>query len=85
MLYAARAALSEEEQNARTHGGVWHLFHQSFVLPGSFDRPLFAAANRARELREAGDYEATPPSREEAESVVAYAERFVDAVAAMLG
>lgn len=31
MLYAARAALSEDDEYARTHGGVWHLFHQRYV------------------------------------------------------
>jgi uncharacterized protein (UPF0332 family) len=26
ILYAARAALSESDEHARTHGGTWHLF-----------------------------------------------------------
>jgi uncharacterized protein (UPF0332 family) len=28
MLYAARAALSESDEHARTHRGAWHLFRE---------------------------------------------------------
>jgi uncharacterized protein (UPF0332 family) len=35
MLYAARAALSEEDLNARTDGGTWQLFRETFVDRGS--------------------------------------------------
>ncbi len=38
MLYAARAALSEEEQSAKTHRGTWQLFRETFVDTGRFDR-----------------------------------------------
>ena len=85
MFYAARAALSEEEQNARTHRGVWGLFRELFVVSGRFDEELFRAAQRGQDLREAGDYEARMISSEEAEAIVADADRFVSAVADLLG
>lgn len=34
MLYAARAALSERGEFAKTHSGTWTLFSQIFVAPG---------------------------------------------------
>lgn len=85
MLYAARAALSEEDRHARTHRGTWHLFREEFVLPGRFDEALLEAAQEAQELREEGDYAAKPPSSEDAAEAVDHAERFVATVAALLG
>jgi uncharacterized protein (UPF0332 family) len=85
MLYAARAALSEEELNAKTHRGVWSLFSEAFVASGRFERRLFAAAQRAQDLREAADYEAGSVSREQADAILTDADRFVSAVASMLG
>jgi uncharacterized protein (UPF0332 family) len=38
MLYAARAALSERGEYAKTHSGTWTLFSQVFVAPGEFDQ-----------------------------------------------
>lgn len=84
MLYAARAALSERDRNAKTHSGVWGLFGKELVAGGDFDRDLAAKARAAQEVRELGDYEAKPPSRAEAEELVTTAERFVAAVAEML-
>jgi uncharacterized protein (UPF0332 family) len=85
MFYAARAALSEEERNARTHRGVWGLFGELFVVSGRFDEELLSAAQRGQDLREAGDYEARAISPEEGEAIVADADRFVSAVADLLG
>jgi uncharacterized protein (UPF0332 family) len=34
MLYAARAALSERDEYARTHRGAWHLFHTGGSISG---------------------------------------------------
>jgi uncharacterized protein (UPF0332 family) len=85
MLYASRAALSEEELNAKTHAGTWGLFRQTFVDPGRFDAELFAAAQRTRELREATDYDAVIVPSDEAERIVELADRFVAAVVEMLG
>ncbi len=84
MLYAARAALSEEERNAKTHRGVWSLFSEVFVASSRFERELFAAAQRAQDPREAADYEAGSISAEQADGVLADADRFVSAIASML-
>jgi len=77
MLYAARAALSERGEYAKTHGGTWTLFSQVFVAPGEFDQALSAMARRAKDAREQGDYEAAPPSSEEAADFVEGAVEFV--------
>jgi uncharacterized protein (UPF0332 family) len=84
MLYAARAALSERDEYARTHGGTWHLFHERFVTTGAFDQDLHAMAQRAQRAREGGDYEAITPSRADAEAFVAGAEEYIAAVEHML-
>lgn len=84
MLYAARAALSEDDAYARTHNGAWHLFHQRYVTTGVFDQHLHALAQRAQTAREQGDYEAVTPAREEAQLIVTGATDFVQAVRAML-
>jgi uncharacterized protein (UPF0332 family) len=80
MLYAARAALSEEDRNARTHGGTWLLFRETFVDVGRFDADLAAAARETQPLREGADYDARRISADEAERVCTLAERFVSAV-----
>lgn len=84
MLYAARAALSEQDENARTHRGTWHLFHERFVAQEKFDQSLFTEAQRAQEVRELGDYSAKPPAPERAREIVELAERFVAAVEGLL-
>jgi uncharacterized protein (UPF0332 family) len=83
MLFAARAALSEEERYAKTHSGTWNLFREVFVASGHFDSELVNAARQAQQLREAADYDARVISREEADAALADAERFVSAVASM--
>lgn len=84
MLYAARAALSERDLNARTHGGTWQLFREQFVVAGSFDAQRLKAAQDAQDLRELGDYRGRQPSAERAREVLDQAEEFVKAVEAML-
>lgn len=84
MLYAARAALSEEDRSAKTHRGVWSLFGETFVASGRFDAELAGAARRAQRLREAGDYDAAPASLADAGHVVDDATRFLDAVASLV-
>ena len=44
MLYAVRAALSEEDRYAKSHRGTWQLFRKGFVLGGRFDPELVSAA-----------------------------------------
>ena len=85
MLYAARAALSEEELNAKTHKGTWQLFREAFVDKGRFEAILFADAQRTQQQREAADYDALMVPREEAQRIVEVAQRFVAAVAAVIG
>ncbi len=84
MLYAARAALSERDEYARTHRGTWHLFHDRYVTTGTFDQHLHTLANDAQRTRERGDYEAITPDRGEAERIVAGAADYIAAVEHML-
>jgi uncharacterized protein (UPF0332 family) len=84
MFYAARAALSEHDLNARTHAGTWHLFDETFVANEAFDRDLARRARAAQARREASDYAAERFELGEARELVRVAQRFVDAVARVL-
>jgi uncharacterized protein (UPF0332 family) len=84
MLYAARAALSERDEYARTHRGTWHVFYDRYVVTGAFDQHLHALAHGAQDTREKGDYEAITPERGEAEAIVGGAADFIAAVEHML-
>lgn len=84
MLYAARAALSERDEHARTHRGTWNLFRTTYVITDIFEASLFTLAQHAQAAREGGDYEAVKPSREEAERYVAGAGDFIAAIERML-
>jgi len=84
MLYAARATLSEDDENARTHRGMWNLFRIKYVTTEAFDAGLFTVAQHAQVAREAGDYQAVTPRAEEAERYVAGAADFLSAVEQML-
>jgi uncharacterized protein (UPF0332 family) len=59
MLYAARAALSEDDENARTHRGMWNLFRIRYVTVDAFDVALFTLASTPRSPARAA---ITPPS-----------------------
>ena len=85
MLYAARATLSEDDENARTHRGTWNLFRIKYVTADAFDARLFTVAQHAQVAREAGDYQAVNPTAEEADRYVAGAADFLAAVERMLG
>ena len=85
MLYAVRAALSEEDRYAKTHAGTWPLFRELFVDQGRFDEELAAEARSTQRLREATDYDALMVPREEAERIVELAARFVAAVSDAIG
>ena len=80
MLYAARAALSERDLNAKTHRGTWSLFHEHLVKGGQIDEAIAAKAREAERLRYEIDYDAADIDRGLAQSVLADAERFVAAV-----
>jgi uncharacterized protein (UPF0332 family) len=84
MLYAARAALSEQDRYAKTHRGVWDLFWQTFATDGNFDPELAAEVRDTQRLRQLSDYEAQRPTAAEATRVVDLATRFVTAVADLL-
>lgn len=79
MLNAARAALSERDEHAKTHTGTWTLFSAAFVATGEFDQELSALARRAKAAREKGDYEAAPPTAEEASEYIDGAAEFLAA------
>lgn len=84
MLYAARATLSEDDENARSHRGTWNLFRIKYLTTDAFDAALFTKAQHAQVAREASDYQAINPSAEQAEESVAAAEQFLAAVERML-
>lgn len=84
MLYAARATLSEDDENARSHRGTWNLFRIKYVTTDAFDAALFTKAQHAQVAREAGDYQAVNPSVAQAEDYVVAAEKFLAAVEQML-
>jgi uncharacterized protein (UPF0332 family) len=77
MLYAARAALSERDLDARSHSGTWGLFREEFVVTGEFSEELAQAAQSAQARREASDDAAESFEMAEAAALVATAERFV--------
>ena len=85
MLYAARAALSEEELYAKTHSATWSVFNETFVVSGRFDADLASAGQQVQRLREAADYDARVIAQEEADAILVQAEQFVAAIASMLG
>lgn len=80
MLYAARAALSEEDRYAKTHRGTWDLFQELYVSGGRFDQELLTAARRIQKQREDVDYDAATLAADEAERIVETAGEFVRAV-----
>jgi uncharacterized protein (UPF0332 family) len=84
MLYAARATLSEDDENARTHRGTWNLFRVNYVVTDAFDPALFTLAQHAQVAREGGDYQAVTPSDDEARRYVEGAADFLAAVEHML-
>jgi uncharacterized protein (UPF0332 family) len=85
MLYAARAALSEDDRNAKTHSGTWTLFRETFVATGRFDAGLISRAQETQRQREAADYDARIVPAEQAAQIVDLAERFVQAIDELLG
>jgi uncharacterized protein (UPF0332 family) len=83
MLYAARAALSEEDRYAKTHSGTWLLFKETFVEPGRFEKDLFDKTQKTLPLRLGVDYDALPVGHGEAEAVVERAGLFLSAIEAL--
>jgi uncharacterized protein (UPF0332 family) len=83
MLYAARAALSEENRYAKTHAGTWHVFGEVFVDAERFERQLFSEVRDTLELRLGADYEAKQVLPERADAVITLADRFLSAIEAL--
>lgn len=83
-LYAARAALSEQDVSARTHRGTWHEFRQRFVVDGSVPAETAAPIRRLQAVRERADYDAAHVPDDEARAALAAVATFVDAVAGAL-
>jgi uncharacterized protein (UPF0332 family) len=79
MLYAARAALSEEDRYAKTHSEIWSQFAEVFVRPGRLEVTVYRAARELEEDRLRGDYEAASFDEERAAVAVEAAARFIDA------
>ena len=84
MLNAARAALSEDDEHARTHRGTWNLFRSRYVVTDVFDDALYRLSQHAQTAREGADYEAATSTSEEAQRYVAGAADFVAAAEEML-
>ena len=85
MLYAARAALSEEGRVPRKHSGTWHLMRELFVAGGRLDVELVKRAQEMQEHREGADYKGWTFEREKSQAHVADARRFLEAVERLIG
>lgn len=84
MLYAARAALSESGEYARTHRGAWNLFRERYIVTDVFDDALYRLAQHAQTAREGADYEAATLSEEEARRYVEGSAEFLAGIERML-
>lgn len=84
MLFAARAALSTLDIHAKTHAGTWQQFRAHFVSTGRAEADLVAGAERAQRRREAVDYSTPDATPEEASTILADAESFVERIATLL-
>ncbi|MDQ3587319.1 MAG: HEPN domain-containing protein [Actinomycetota bacterium] len=85
MLSAARAALADRGQFAKTHNGTWKLFAQFFVKTDLVEKTQYDAAQRAMELRVAADYWGGGASAPEAQATISDAESFVQRVSEAAG
>jgi uncharacterized protein (UPF0332 family) len=84
MLYAARAALSERDVHAKTHGGTWSEFGREFVATGAIPSEIGKLGGSVQQAREQADYEAEEFTADEAATILGDAERFAEAVAALI-
>ena len=81
MYYAAKALLSLKDKHPRTHRGVLSQFGLEFVKTGVIEEYYAKAITTAQERRERADYDIYySPSKEEAESIIEDAERFLDRI-----
>lgn len=84
MFLAAGAALSEEDEFARSHDGTWHLHHDVFVRTGRFPADLHAGARQTETWRLDVDYRGGRYSVDQATETVELAERFLTATLELL-
>lgn len=81
MFHAARAALAKAGVTPKTHEGVVSEFGRQFVLKGIFPREMGRSLAESKAARETYEYSATVEiGREEAESLLNDAEKFVKQV-----
>jgi len=85
MLYAARAALNEAGKAPKSHQGVQHQLHETYVQDGPLDPHYHSLLSQAEDNRLDADCEPSSSfSAEDAEQWIARAEDFVDTIEAML-
>jgi uncharacterized protein (UPF0332 family)/predicted nucleotidyltransferase len=84
VFHAARAALSSEDEFARTHSGVWDRFHVRFVADGPVAVELAAKTRKLETLRLDVDYYGIEVSKREATGAVETATAFLAAVEQLL-
>lgn len=86
IFHAARAALISKGVNPLTYKGVKSMFALHFVKPGFVEKEYQGILAEAKELREDSDYrEKVIITQNEAEKVVADAQRFIEKVEQVLG
>ena len=85
MLYAARAALNEAGKAPKSHSGVQHQLHKTYVQDGPLDAHYHSLLSQAEDDRLDADYELSPSfTAEKAEQWIARAEDFVETIEAIL-
>ena len=81
MFYAARALLSLKEIYPKAHKGVISKFGLEFVKTGFVEDVYGRALTHAKDRREVADYDIDKAiSKEEAESIVEDADRFLERI-----
>ena len=81
MYFAAKALLLKRNITVKTHKGLLSKFGLEFVDEGVVEKYYGRALRIAEELREEADYSITREiSKEEAESIVEDAEKFLDRI-----
>jgi len=86
MYFAAKALLLKKDITVKTHKGLLSKFGLEFVNEGVVEEYYGRALRIAEELREEADYSISREiSKEEAESVVEDAEKFLERIKRVLG
>ena len=81
MFHAAKALLALKSIYPRAHAGVVSQFGLQFVNEGLIEELYAKSLAKAQTMREKADYDVYyEPSKEEAESVIEDAEKFLDRI-----